>query len=184
MPACASRANDVLEETTMGTLRKAVGPLVLVGAGLLSTLAFAVPPKAVTSLPISLADLMRASIEIPADGLWAAEGAEKLTDEDWQLADEDAVNLIAATLLMSKAGTGKKDASWVAAADWQSWSKDMQKTALQLRAAAKAKDTKRLAAAGDHLQELCESCHTKYRPQTPTDGVSRYPFYPKRELAK
>jgi hypothetical protein len=45
-------------------------------------------------------------------------------------------------------------------------------------------DQKKLAAAGDHLQELCEGCHTKYRPQTPTDGVSRYPFYPKRELQK
>ena len=35
---------------------------------------------------------MRASIEVPADGLWAAEGAEKLTDEDWLLVDQDAFN--------------------------------------------------------------------------------------------
>jgi hypothetical protein len=38
--------------------------------------------------------------------------------------------------------------------------------------------------AADHLQEVCEGCHTKYRAQTPSDGVSRYPFYPKRELIK
>ena len=126
---------------------------------------------------------MRASIEIPADGIWAAEGAEKLSEEEWQLADQDAVNLIAATQLLPKAGSGKQDAKWVAAADWQAWSRDMQKTALQLRVAAKEMDQKKLAVAGDHLQELCEGCHTKYRPQTPTDGVSRYPFYPKRELA-
>jgi len=151
---------------------------------LTSSFSFAVPSKPAAVLPISVADLMRASIEIPADGIWAAEGAEKLSAEDWQLADQDAVNLIAATQLMAKAGTGKQDAKWVAAADWQSWSRDMQKTALQLRVAAQAMDQKKLAAAGDHLQELCEGCHTKYRPQTPTDGVSRYPFYPKRELQK
>jgi hypothetical protein len=152
--------------------------------GLTSSFSFAVPPKPAALLPISVADLMRASIEIPADGIWAAEGAEKLSAEDWQLADQDAVNLIAATQLMVKAGTGKQDAKWVAAADWQTWSRDMQKTALQLRVAAQAMDQKKLAAAGDHLQELCEGCHTKYRPQTPSDGVSRYPFYPKRELQK
>jgi len=151
--------------------------------GLLSSPGFAVPPKPASTLPVSVADLMRASIEIPADGIWAAEGAEKLSEEEWQLADQDAVNLIAATQLLPKAGSGKQDAKWVAAADWQAWSRDMQKTALQLRVAAKEMDQKKLAVAGDHLQELCEGCHTKYRPQTPTDGVSRYPFYPKRELA-
>jgi hypothetical protein len=45
-------------------------------------------------------------------------------------------------------------------------------------------DQKKMAAAADHLQEICEACHTKYRPQSPSDGVSRYPFYPKREPAK
>src|SRR5271155_674295 len=149
-----------------------------------SSVVFAAPPKPAAALPISMADLMRASIEVPADGIWAAEGSEKLSDEEWQLADQDSVNLVAATQLMSKAGTGKQDAKWVAAADWQSWSREMRKTALQIRNAAKEMDQKKLAAAGDRLQELCEACHTKYRPQTPTDGISRYPFYPKRELPK
>jgi hypothetical protein len=166
----------------MITIRKTA--LLAATAGLLANSVFAVPPKPAAVLRISVADLMRASIEVPADGIWAAEGSEKLSEEEWQLADQDAVNLIAATQLMSEAGTGKQDAKWVAAEDWQTWSRDMQKTALQLRVAAKEMDQKKLAAAGDHLQELCEGCHTKYRPQTPTDGVSRYPFYPKRELAK
>jgi hypothetical protein len=136
------------------------------------------------TLPISLLDVMRASIEIPADGIWAAEGADKLAEEDWQLADQDAVNLVAATTLLASAGTGKNDARWVANADWQTWIREMQKTALQIRSAVKAMDQKKMAAAADHLQEICEACHTKYRPQAPSDGVSRYPFYPKRELAK
>jgi hypothetical protein len=150
------------------------------GSGLL----FAAPPRQGTALPISVADLMRASIEVAADGIWAAEGSEKLSDEEWQLADQDSVNLLVATQLMSKAGTGKQDATWVSAADWQTWSRQMQSAALQIRGAAKEMDQKKLAAAGDRLQELCEACHTKYRPQIPTDGISRYPFYPKRELPK
>jgi hypothetical protein len=136
------------------------------------------------ALPISLVDVMRASVEIPADGIWAAEGADKLSDEDWQLADQDAVNLIVASTVIASAGTGKNDKKWVANSDWQSWVRDLEKTALAVRAAVKAQDQKKMAAGGDHLQEICEACHTKYRGQTPSDGLSRYPFYPKRELPK
>jgi hypothetical protein len=165
----------------------------LILSGLASVPVLAVPPKSsaapaaatrAAALPLSLAEVMRASVEIPADGVWAAEGAEKLTEDDWQLADQDAVNLIAATQLISRAGTGKNDAKWVANADWQNWVRDMEKASLQIRSAVTATNQKEMAAAADHLQEICESCHTKYRPQAPSDGVSRYPFYPKRELAK
>ncbi len=60
----------------------------------------------------------------------------------------------------------------------------MQKTAIALRATATSKDAAKLAAAGDHLQGICAGCHAKYRPAEPSDGLARYPFYPKRELAK
>jgi hypothetical protein len=161
----------------------------LAGLGVASSFVLAsgmqkIPALLPLTLPISLLDVMRASVEIPADGIWAAEGADKLSEDDWQLADQDAVNLIAATTLLASAGTGQNDAKWVANPDWQTWVRDMEKTALQIRNAAKGKDQKKMAAAADHLQEICEACHTKYRPHSPSDGVSRYPFYPKRELAK
>ena len=140
----------------------------------------AVPALAV---PVSILDLMRASVEIAADGIWATQGAEKPGDDDWLLADEDSVSLAGAATLVSKPGTGKNDRKWVANADWQSWVRDMQATALRIRAAAKAKDSVKFGAAADHLSEVCQSCHTKYRPQSPSDGVARYPFYPKREPA-
>src|SRR5580658_3805799 len=92
------------------------------------------------SPPLSVLDVMRASVQVPADGIWAAQGADKLSDDEWLLADQDAVNLIVASTLISKAGTGKHDAQWVANPDWQSWTRDLQKTALQIRAAAIAKD--------------------------------------------
>jgi hypothetical protein len=136
------------------------------------------------AVPVSILDLMRASVEIPADGIWAAQGAEKLSDDDWLLADEDSVSLAVAATLISKPGTGKNDRKWVANADWQSWARDVQATALRIRAAAKAKDSAKFSAAADHLSEICQSCHTKYRPEAPSDGVARYPFYPKRALAQ
>ena len=139
------------------------------------------PPPAV---PLSILDLMRASVEIPADGIWAAQGAEKLDEDDWLLVDQDSVSLAGAATLISKPGTGKNDRKWVVNADWQSWARDVQTTALAIRAAAKAKDLAKFSAAADHLSEVCQSCHTKYRPEAPSDGVARYPFYPKRELAK
>jgi hypothetical protein len=139
-----------------------------------------VPP----AVSLSILDLMRASVEIPADGIWAAQGAEKLSEDDWLLVDQDSVSLAGAATLISKPGTGKNDRKWVANADWQSWAHDVQTTALAIRAAAKAKDLAGFGAAADHLSEVCQSCHTKYRPEAPSDGVARYPFYPKRELAK
>ena len=135
-------------------------------------------------VPVSILDLMRASVEIPADGIWAAQGAESLSDDDWLLADEDSVSLAGAATLISTPGTGRNDRMWVANPDWQSWVRDLQTTALAIRAAAKAKDPAKFSAAADHLSEICQSCHTKYRPEAPSDGVARYPFYPKREPAK
>jgi hypothetical protein len=154
------------------------------GAALAAEPSRAPLPPSQGGAQLNILELMRAAIEIPADGLWAAEGAEKLTDEDWLLVDQDSIQLIAATSLVAKAGSGKNDSKWVASADWQAWVRDMQKTAVALRATAKTKDAAKLAAAADHLQEVCSACHAKYRSAEPSDGVARYPFYPKRELAK
>ena len=134
--------------------------------------------------PVPLRDVMRASVEIPADGLWAAQGATMLSDEDWLLADQDSADLAAATILMTIPGTGKDDEKWVANADWKAWVADVQKTALQIREAVKAKDQMKLSDGADHMAETCQACHDKYRPETPSDGIARFPFYPKRVLAK
>lgn len=137
-----------------------------------------------TTLPLPLLAVMRANVEIPADGIWAIQGSDKLSEQEWQLADQDATNLVVATSLISKPGTGKNDQAWTANANWQSWAADAQKTALQIRQAVQAKDMASLSKAADHLTEVCQSCHEKYRPKDPSDGVARYPFYPVRKLSK
>lgn len=143
-------------------------------------------PAVQTPLPlaISLVDVMRASVEIPADGIWAAQGADKLSKEDWLLAEQDAEDLAAAATLISMPGKSAQDSARVANADYQTWAADIQKTALQIRDATKTKDQIKFSAAADHLTETCQACHDKYRPQTPSDGVARYPFYPPRVIDK
>ncbi|HWW20187.1 MAG TPA: cytochrome c [Steroidobacteraceae bacterium] len=164
-----------------------IGARVLCAAGVLATNpAIPAGPDAraipAAGLAISQLELMRASVQIPADGIWGAAGADKLSDDEWLLAEQDSTNLVAAASLLGMPGTGKKDRNWIASADWQGWVREFRRTALELHAAAKAHDLPKLSAAGDHLTKVCEDCHAKYRPATPSDGVSRYPFYPKREL--
>lgn len=163
------------------------------GAALCLTSALAAAPpagapaaaaKAVTSpgLAVSQLALMRASIQIPADGIWGAAGGDKLSDDEWLLAEQDSTNLVASAALIAMPGTGKSDRRWVESPDWQGWVRDFRRAALDLNAAARAHDLPKLSAAGDRLTKVCEDCHARYRPATPSDGVSRYPFYPKREL--
>lgn len=143
----------------------------------------AAPASSALHLPFPIRDFMRASVEIPSDGLWAAQGASMLSDDEWLLADQDSADLAAAATFMDVPGNGKDDEKWVTNADWQMWAADVQKTALQIRDAVKAKDLMKLSDGADHLAEICQACHDKYRPETPSDGIARFPFYPKRVLA-
>ena len=165
---------------------KSLGFAALAAGGLaalaLAAVAAPAPAKAPLALAVPMVDVMRASVEIPADGIWGAQAADKLSDADWLLADEDSVALANAASLISLQGTGKEDAARLARPDWGPWAADIQKTALALRVAAKAKDKDKFGALADHLTETCQACHDKYRPQVPSDGVSRYPFYPARVL--
>jgi len=141
--------------------------------------------KAFQAVPrVSVLDVMRASIETAAAGIGGVQSAERLSDAEWLLVEQDAVNLAASAAWVAVPGVGPKDASWVANPDWQAWSLELQATALEVREAARAKNLVKLATSGDRLQEVCVACHTKYRPATPSDGIVRYPFYPIRDLPK
>jgi hypothetical protein len=162
-----------------------IGVSVLCALGSASIGAVDKPGPAPTNsarLAVSLLDVMRASVQIPADGIWGAAGEDKLSDEQWLLTDQDSINLVAAASLIAMPGTGKNDRMWVQSPDWQNWVREYRAAALDIHAAARAHDLAKLSAAGDRLTKVCEDCHSKYRPANPSDGVSRYPFYPKREL--
>src|SRR5688572_3540529 len=65
-------------------------------------------------LRMSMLELMRASVEIPASSIWEVQYAEKLSNAQWLLLDQDAADLAASASLVAMPGTGKSDASWVA----------------------------------------------------------------------
>src|SRR6185503_14391868 len=45
----------------------------------------------------------------------------KLTDREWQVIDEHALQLQAAATLVSLGGTGRADRGWVTSPAWQDW---------------------------------------------------------------
>jgi hypothetical protein len=167
----------------------------LAGFGLAAALAAAIAlphtdAKAAAAAPkiippaLTYAEIMRASVEVPAEGIWNAQGIEMPSEDEWLLMDEDTAQLVSAASLISLPGAGKGDAAKAAAADWQKWDADLLKNALDLRAAVKAKDKMKYDDLANNLTEVCQACHDKYRPQVPSDGISRYPFYPARTYVK
>ena len=167
--------------------RWGLGAAAATGLGAVVMLAGAANGQAPAKLgapPLSLLQIMRANVEIPADGIWAATPKDKLSDAEWLLAEQDATNLIASASYISAAGTGPKDKAWQANADYQGWARAVQDDGVKLLAAAKSKNLMALQDTGDHLAGVCQDCHDKYRPETPSDGVARFPFYPPREMKK
>jgi hypothetical protein len=131
-------------------------------------------------LVVSLNEVMVALVDFSADGVWRPAASETpLTDIQWALADQSAVNLIASASLITMRGAGVNDGAWVVNPDWRRWSIEMQTTAEQARAAIAARDQDRLRLAGDRLVEICQTCHQAFKPGLPSMGVTRFPVYPK-----
>jgi hypothetical protein len=125
---------------------------------------------------------MVALIDFAADGVWRPAVSEiALNDQQWLLAEQDAINLIASTTLITLPGTGDNDAAWIKAPDWRRWASEMRVVAFEAKAAVDGKDQERLRLVGDRLVELCQACHQKFKPGLPSMGITRFPIYPKRD---
>jgi hypothetical protein len=133
-------------------------------------------------LGVPINAVMVALVDFSADGVWRPAASETpLADEQWLLAEQDAINLIASTTLMTTPGTGTNDAAWVKDTDWRRWATEMRTVALEAKAAVDTKDQPRLALVGDRLVELCQACHQKFKPGLPVMGITRFPIYPKHD---
>jgi hypothetical protein len=134
------------------------------------------------SLAVPINAVMVALVDFAADGVWRPAASDMgLSDEQWLLAEQDAINLIASATLITTPGTGANDAQWVKDPDWRRWATEMRTVALEAKAAVDSKDQERLGLVGDRLVELCQACHQKFKPGLPSMGITRFPIYPKRD---
>ena len=81
-----------------GSALAALGAVAAVG---FATAAATPPPPQPLALSVSFLDLMRATFDPTAAGIWGAQGAEALAEEDWLLVEKDAVELVGATTLLT-----------------------------------------------------------------------------------
>jgi cytochrome c556 len=79
--------------------------------------------------------------------------------------------LEAAVTLISLGGTGPADRGWVTSPGFQERARKLSDLAVSARGAAVAKDKKALRTAGDTLVDICNDCHTVFKPNTPTEGI-------------
>jgi hypothetical protein len=78
------------------------------------------------------------------------------TDRDWQIVGSHAIALVEAANLLEVGGRARD------ATDWVRMSDGMAKAATQAERAAAKQDPQALLAAGEVLNNSCESCHRNY----------------------
>ncbi len=164
---------------------KALAVVALFGAsayGLLGSaagLAQAPAPASHVALPISINAVMVALVDQAAHEIWDGGNQDRdLTDREWLLIEQHALQLAAAGSVISLGGTGPADRGWVMSPAWQDWSHRLGAVALEAKAAVDAKSKVALRDAGDKLTDTCESCHKIFKPDVPTEGIIHQPHYP------
>ena len=136
-----------------------------------------VDDKEYIPLATSINALMVALVDHSAHELWDAGSADDLTLLDWEIAEQNAIQLIASGTLLSLGGTGIADPGWVASPEWQEWSQDLTDASLAARAAIQAYDQTALSNAGDRLIDACNGCHQSFKPEIPTEGLVHIPHF-------
>lgn len=137
----------------------------------------AVPPH--VALPISINSVMVSLVDQAAHEIWDGGNQDRdLTDREWLLIEQHALQLAAAGSVISLGGTGPADHGWMLSPAWQDWSHRMSALALEAKAAVDAKSKVALRDAGDKLVDTCESCHKIFKPDVPSEGIMHQPHYP------
>lgn len=102
-----------------------------------------------------------------------AAAAAPLDDEDWTAAGLAAVNIIAATTLLSMKGSGPQDARRHADPEWRGLVEDLQNASVFVALAVQQRDRQALNHMSDLLAKSCQSCHDKFRVP-PSPDTSRF----------
>jgi hypothetical protein len=123
--------------------------------------------------PVSINAEMVSLVDHAAHALWDAEreGRQPKTPADWENIAEHATQLAAAGSLIALPGTGPNDITFTQQPDWQKWSRAMSDAGMAALRASQAMKLNALGTANSQLVETCESCHKRFKPDLPSEGI-------------
>ena len=130
-----------------------------------------------TRLPISINAVMVALTDRSAEPFWTASQKPPKGQQGWDELQYNAMQIALSGVVISFAGTGKFDASWVNQQEWQTRAKQLSAVGMRALDAAKTKDRAGIAKAGDDLVEVCEGCHRRFKPDMPSQGIIMHSEY-------
>jgi hypothetical protein len=124
--------------------------------------------------PVSINAEMVRVVDHAAHQLWNVEkeGMAPKTDADWETVEEHATQIAAAGALIRLEGTGPTDRMFVQQPDWQKFGSEMSSAGLAALKATEARSREALVAANSQLVEACESCHKRFKPALPSEGIT------------
>lgn len=132
-------------------------------------------PPAVQA-PVSINAEMVRVVDHAAHELWNTEKENRQpnTDADWENVVEHATQIASAGALIRLEGTGPNDRTFVQQADWQKYAAELSNAGVAALKAAEAKDQPALVAANGRIVEACETCHKRFKPALPSEGIMHH----------
>jgi hypothetical protein len=125
-------------------------------------------------LPVSINAAMVGLVDHSADYIFAmGNGDLPKNDHDWDLVRSASYDMLLGGTVTQIEGTGQHDAQWVANPEWQKLAQELTvigQDALKLTE-AKSTDVVAWKAVGDRLIQNCLSCHEKFKPEVPSQGI-------------
>lgn len=134
----------------------------------------AVEETTAPKLPVSINAAMVAMVDHSSDYLFAlGNGDMPRNDHDWDLVRVSAYETMLSGKVIQIEGTGEYDAQWVTNPEWDALSDQLTmigSDALNL-VEEKSTDTEAWRAVGDRLVQNCLTCHEKFKPEVPSEGI-------------
>lgn len=129
-------------------------------------------------LPVSINAAMVGLVDHSADYIFAVgNGDLPRNDSDWRMVGNSAYEIMLSGAVIQIPGTGEFDKNWTASPEWIALSKELTgigAEAVEL-ANAKSSDVTAWRAVSDKLIQNCLSCHQKFKPEIPSEGILRGP---------
>lgn len=136
------------------------------------------------TLPVSINAVMVGMVDDGADFLWAiGNGDHPRDDDDWVRVRNRAYEMIVSGKIMQIPGTGSEDATWVADPEWRRLADELTDIGVDALQLAEEKNLEGWDNLGARLIDNCLACHEKFKPELPTQGITRHAT-PSRSLGK